>query len=423
MRNKQTVLKVIFLGLASLSLFVSSAQANRRISLADNLLIEDKDDVYQYPQRMLDYRNAVSLDMGGSGNSGRVLFLGGWDDLALGFSAEQTAPYSALSGPLPADLMTYESTAFYAGSGINPFPITSVSEAFLAVAPFTLIDAFLAVPTGAGSFGLRLGFGTRGLSGTVNDVDSGFGENLITLEAGLSGGNEARFDTSLNLALNLGSGENGTVYNMINPAFSYSFEDVSSTLIRVSLSGRGYIPYSDNIDVGLLGNLVVASSSITPDPVGAATELSMNTLALGVMGGAGPVFHVTDLTEVAAYGVIGLSYVSAEPNDEVDDDGFSDVVIYIPGVRVAADIGLTEWFFVRTGVQYSFQFASTSYENDDSSNRGDGSLGWTAGLGVEHNGFTLDGALYQGWITAGPDFIGGDPIALFGVVSAGYNWL
>jgi hypothetical protein len=133
---------------------------------------------------------------------------------------------------------------------------------------------------------------------------------------------------------------------------------------------------------------------------------------------------VTELIQIAAYGVLGITFVSADPSDESDTDPeYSDLVVYIPGVRVAGDIGITEWFFFRTGVQYSFQFASTSYPNsDDSGRRGDGLLGWTVGLGLEHEGFTLDGTLNQAWMTVGPDFLGGET-DLFGIVSAGYHWL
>lgn len=438
MRTNWTIFKATLLGLACLALFASSAQANRRISLADNLLIEDKDDVYQYPQRALDYRNLVSLDMGLNSSSGRMLFLGGWDDLALGISAEHSAPYNPLSGPVAADLITYESSALYMGPvsplplsaptpSFNPFLLTSTAEYYVGAPPFTLVDGFLAIPAGNGMFGLRLGFGTRGAAGHDDGAaveDSGLGENLITLEAGLSGGREteARFDTSLNIALGLGTGENGVgLPNLILPGVPlYDFEEVSSTLIRASLSARGYIPYSGNIDVGLLGNIVLSNIAITPSVAG--TEFTMSTTGFGLMGGAGPVFHVTELTEIAGYGLLGISYVAAEPNDEIDDDKYSDLAIYVPAVRVAADIGLVEWFFFRCGLQYSFQYVSTSYENDDTGSRGDGQLGWTGGVGVEYEGFTLDGAINQAWFTAGPDFIGGDA-ALFGVLSAGYNWL
>jgi len=440
MRTDRTIVKTTLLGLVCLALFASSAQANRRISLADNLLIEDKDDVYQYPQRLLDYRNLINLDMGNNFRSARLLFLAGWDDLGLGLSAEQSAPYNPMSGPVVADLLTYETAALYMGPisptplagslpSFNPFGITSSAEYFVGAPPFTLIDAFLAIPAGDGAFGLRLGFGTRGAAGTDESLssyrqDSGLGENLITLEAGLSGGppTGAHFDTSLNIALGLGSGENGQALpNLVYPTLiSYDFDEISSALIRASLSARAYLPYSDNIDLGLLGNIVLSNISITPSVAG-ENEFTMSTTGVGLMGGAGPVFHINELTEVAGYALLGLTVVSSDPDDEVDNDSYTDLAVYLPAVRVAADIGIVQWFFFRIGLQYSFQYVTTSFENDDSGRRADGNLGWTAGIGFEYEGFTIDGALNQAWMVQGPDFIGGDA-PLFGVVAAGFTW-
>ena len=124
---------------------------------------------------------------------------------------------------------------------------------------------------------------------------------------------------------------------------------------------------------------------------------------------------------MAGYALLGLTVVSSDPDDEVDNDSYTDLAVYLPAVRVAADIGIVQWFFFRIGLQYSFQYVTTSFENDDSGRRADGNLGWTAGIGFEYEGFTIDGALNQAWMVQGPDFIGGDA-PLFGVVAAGFTW-
>lgn len=52
---------------------IEEAHADRRSSLAGNLLITDQDDVYMYPQLTLDYRNLVSFDYAPGVDLGAVL--------------------------------------------------------------------------------------------------------------------------------------------------------------------------------------------------------------------------------------------------------------------------------------------------------------------------------------------------------------
>ena len=49
-------------GLAALTLYTPEAHADRRSSLAGNMLIRDADDVYLYPQLTLEHRNLISFD-------------------------------------------------------------------------------------------------------------------------------------------------------------------------------------------------------------------------------------------------------------------------------------------------------------------------------------------------------------------------
>src|SRR5262245_59992127 len=48
----------------------SSAHAARRTALAGNLLIEDKDDLFLFPQLLTQYRNLIALDYGPSADTG-----------------------------------------------------------------------------------------------------------------------------------------------------------------------------------------------------------------------------------------------------------------------------------------------------------------------------------------------------------------
>ena len=63
-------------GIAALGVLAamsSTAHADRRTGLAGNLLIEDKDDVYIFPNLTSTYRNMVSLDYGAPDSQGNAL--------------------------------------------------------------------------------------------------------------------------------------------------------------------------------------------------------------------------------------------------------------------------------------------------------------------------------------------------------------
>lgn len=445
MRKKFKVFGSMILSIGAVAIITNTASANRWASLQQNQLIEDKENVYLYPQLLLDYRNSIGFDYGSEVargeteqvGTGRVLYLGGWKKFGLGMSARYGSISPAFSAPIPNDLLSQETGTLYLGenSSTNLFPAYSIgsligmlgSDAIdpaTVAPPFGVMDAFLAIPTGIGAFGARLGIATRAEYATSDaDEREGSGETLLTLAAGLSGKGNVRWDTSLNLAVDFYADENEAA----NPNTK-----TSGTLVRASVSGRGYIPIANEVDLGLLGNLIFSNGSMSSKA--GDTEIETSGLGFGVMAGVGPVFRIDENVVVAGYGLLGIAFSALDqPSDSDANDTISDLLIFIPALRIAADIGITDWFFFRGGVQYSFQLASSSLDEDVTSNaneenvksisRNNGTLGLSAGIGFKTtDGFTIDGTLYRGFLTAGPDFIGGNPDAMFGVVSAAYHW-
>jgi hypothetical protein len=198
--------------------------------------------------------------------------------------------------------------------------------------------------------------------------------------------------------------------------------DQSGTNLRASGSVRAFIPYNEWLDIGVLGNVAVFSGGVTTSPM-VGEDVSSSAFGFGVLGGAGPVYHLQDGSTLAVYGLLGIASSGAELSDRVDDDAINDLVIFFPAVRAAAEIAVTDWFFARAGLQYSFQNGTSSFEGtgDPSVTRRTGQLGWSAGVGAKTGKFQIDGSLQQAWLTQGPDFLGGDS-ALFGVVSLAYLW-
>jgi hypothetical protein len=139
-----------------------------------------------------------------------------------------------------------------------------------------------------------------------------------------------------------------------------------------------------------------------------------------LLAGAGPVVKVAQRIQLAAYGFIGATINSADPNSEGDDDQ-TDIASYVlPGVNLATEVQLRDWLFFRTGGEYTFAIRTEdSGDNANARKASDrqGTFGWNAGIGLVFENITFDGALAHGFLTQGPDFIGGDS-ALFGMFSA-----
>lgn len=424
MRTNTRRLGTMSIASALVLLSSGTALADRRAALNGNQLIEDSEDTFLYPSEALKYNKRLEVEVGGDGATARALFLGGWDDLVLGMSAQQGALPGLFTGPVPADLLARESAALWTPSQIPGGTNTPFGSVGFPgeEAPFSMIDGFLALPVGDMDFGLRATVGMTSNSTTIDDDDAGTSQTLIGLTGGLNGGEAGgtRWDASLNFTM-----------NMLSTADADD-GDESGTILRFSGNTRIFIPYNDWLDIGVLGNIALFSGGVTttPPPMSGLEESSRSALGFGLMGGAGPVYHLPDGSTLAVYGLLGVATSGVDPDIDVDADQVNDLVIFFPAVRAAAEIAVTEWFFARAGLQYSFQNGTSSFEVPDpaspgtldaSATRRTGQLGWSAGVGAKSGKFQIDGALQQAWLTQGPDFLGGDS-ALFGVVSLGYLW-
>ncbi len=403
------------LSIASALVLLSSgtALADRRAALNGNQLIEDSEDVFLNPALALKYNKRLEVEVGGSGDTARVLFLGGWDDLVLGMSAQQGAMPGLFTGPMPADLLARETAALWTPAQIGGTGAPFGNIGFAGEEnPFSMIDGFLAMPVGDMNFGLRATIGMTSNSTTVMGDDAGDSQTLIGLTGGFNGGapTETRWEASLNFTMNMLSIADATA------------GDQSGMNIRVSGNTRLFIPYNEWLDIGVLGNIALFSGSRTTS-VDDPAENTSSALGFGLLGGAGPVYRLPDGSTLAVYGLIGVATSGVDPSDEGSDDATNDFVIFFPAVRAAAEIAVTDWFFARAGLQYSFQNGTSSIEGpgDVSATRRTGQLGWSAGIGAKTGRFAVDGALQQAWLTQGPDFLGGDS-ALFGVLSVSYLW-
>lgn len=374
----------------------TSAQADRRTGLFGNLLITDQDDMFLFPQDTLRYRNRISIDFNGAQNQGNALFSLGDEESAFGVALHRgdvTIP-GAFIFLSPWDASP--NAALDPGSPLDP--------GGFGVQPATMIDLLYAMDNG---IGLRVAFGSAQNSQVEADAPAGSplagnpqtGEQEIYLmgtvgygmgERGVDG----RYDFSGSLLIDFGK------------SVLVGDDQEDSSLFSLSGLFRGFMPVDGTMDLGLLGAVAFQSGSQSfenADPKFAATS---TTFAL--TAGVGPAMRFGDAS-VAAYATGSLAVQERDPNDDSDaeDDQSLATTIVIPGVNVAVEVPLNDWFFVRTGAEYRWRANLTANEQNAASANTFGEFGWNAGAGIKIDGFTFDGALQHGFVTNGPDFIGG----------------
>ncbi len=381
----------------------STAQADRRTGMAGNLLIEDKDDVYFFPQLTSTYRNLISVDYGPTDDTGNALLTLGDQDFAFGVALHRTdaqTPWFVGRNTELGGLMPNAPPSVFQPPNIAGGVAGSITQG-----PATVVDLLLAT----GSLGFRLAFG-RSFTGTT-DGDS-ISNTYLMGEVGWgtgTRGTDTRIDLSGSVLLDFA----GTT------AAPMGDDATSGTAIGVNGLIRAYSPVDATMDLGFLGRLGINSVSLAAS---AAPEPADKLLNFYLGGGVGPAFRFGP-AQVAGYGVINFDYRSEDPNSETDDEAGENgaIGIIIPGVHLAAEVALTDWFQVRTGAEYSFTITDTSGPGMGGSGDQSGNFGWNAGLGVIVDQFRFDGALQSGFVTNGPNFIGGGT-GFLAIASLTYNF-
>lgn len=447
----------------------SDAHADRRSSLNGNLLIEDVDDVYFYPQLALEYRNLVSFDyypgasltgiIGGQGSDetaapaqgeqamgGGGLLLFGDENFAFGISSHRQDVFgSTVHGFLGAgDLYTYGPAANQAWSyfGYNsPLPpalsdTPNVGDAagpnsnFLT--PLQMVDLLLAFRLAPDhSLGFRLSVGQNNASVEVDapgltEKDS-WNTTAINLTAGYSVRSNIKLD--VNLELGLGFFSNGFETTQNNEP---NYADSGTFLPSFTLSNRTLVPLQENIELGVVGIIHVNSSSVTNEngvsPQSSTTplEYTEDSTNFFIEAGAGPVYTLPDNTTIAAYGTLGFGY-SSYSLDGGDRD-ISSTSLLLPGFKLALEHWLWDWMAFRSGLtsRYHFQSQAQTFSDENTPNVS-GSANhyeflWSVGVGIKLGNFELNGTLQTPFVTDGPAVLGGNSTGLFSLLNAQYKF-
>jgi hypothetical protein len=404
-RSKQ--LAVAFTGMVAAGLFFApDAHADRRSSLNGNVLIEDQDDSFVFPQLLDDYGGRFTFDYGANAQSGSGLVVWDFDSVALGIGLNRgTLPAPELSPNNEINALGFPSLPLLSLDVTGQNPATYLQDpAGAGVNTFTAIDLLLSL----GDLGFRLGLGS-GRDISTADGDTGYNHTFFNLGAGLGfDAGDAHFDTALNFLVDGGSTLQGgdTV--------------LDGTVIRLAVDARGYFPVTDVLDFGTLAEIDFQSQTVTQPQV--PDDPSSQAIRFRPAVGAGPIWNLARDTTLAAYAVAGFDVMAVEPNTEGDDDQSSSTNVLLPGVRAAFETAILDWLYLRTGMRYDFNVIAASFQeavgDRDDSDIG-GSFDWDAGIGLDFDYLRIDGTFNPAFLTNGPNFVSGATTApMFGIVSA-----
>jgi len=406
---------------AATTLFADKAHADRRSGLGGNLLIQDPDDLFPFPQYALQHRNMIRLDYGSveSGNAGGngVLTLGD-EKNAYGIALHR----GDLMSP---DVVGFNSELAWLGGvqdpfnsfGVAAFPAPALDLAGTparATLPSTVVDLFYARSLGRDTLGFRLGFG-RGIQAQKVDSDVSKGSStFIAAQVGYSRLPQQGFRLDMS----------GNVMAAFGKSKVADEDNTKGFDLRVGGLLRGYYPLSSLVDIGVIGNISVDNEHVKRPGLGGNPK--SNDFGFGAMAGVGPAIHV-ERAQVAAYGGFTLGAGKNAPDTDNDDSKVSRLSFAAPMVNIATEVQVLDWLFVRTAAQYTWQldrFKSTEdVSNDDLKERVSAApFTWSVGLGAMKNNFYFDGVFRNAFVTNGPQFIGGNNPGFMAMASMTYKF-
>lgn len=371
----------------------SPSFAARRSSLAGNLLIQDKDDIFIFPQHLAHYNRSVSFDFGTNNGLGSGGMIFGNDQITFGAFSHRGDFWGAIPDA-------------YTGRG-DIDNISSGGAASTPVGPDALnwIDALFGWQLGDNPWGARVSVGRGSDDPNGTDQASSTGFNVVV------GTQIASMHTDV-------SGE-----------FSFlTAEDVTaagkqeSTPFQISVAARRTAgEEGDALALGWLGEFSFLTGNIDNTPT-TGTATSTDFTGFQFVAGAGPVYKPNGRTNVAMYGTVELSRFSTE--DAASKD--TETTLVIPGWHIATEVEIASWLQARAGLisRYAFDTSKTEpvggTSAEDKANRLE--FGWTSGVGVQFGNFHVDGYFDPSVLTNATSVFGSQTNRLFGMLSAGLTF-
>jgi hypothetical protein len=391
----------------SATLPLPTAHADRRTGLGGNILIEDPDDLFPFPQYTLQHRNMIRLDYGATSTSGNGVMTLGNEAEAFGIAVHR-------GDILTPDIVGFNQELAWLAGVADPFDSTTFAG-FTApdgfptegeiVLPATVLDLSYARALGSDAIGARIGFG-RGVQAVRVDGEgvSKGAQTFFAAQVGYSSlpPDRLRYDLAGNVVFAFGK------------VVEEDIDQTNGWNLRIAGLGRAYYPLNRIVDIGLLGNVSIENEHSEDQTIPA----SSNAFDFGVMGGVGPVVRL-DRAKIATYAGLRMGIGKISPGD--GDDDFNRLRFAAPMVNMAAEIQVLDWLYVRTGAEYNWQLARDATDTVKQRSA-DGAFRWAAGLGVQKGTFFFDGVVQNGFVTGGPNFIGGNANGFLAIASLTYKF-
>ena len=386
-----SIMKRLLCAVLLLGICATTAYADRRTGMRRSLLIEDSDDMFLFPNRMATYRNLISLDYGPSENAGNAVLTLGGGDAAYGFALHRgdlMDPYGVNTNPFGVTAQGALNDLPSVFSGVNPN---------LNQPPATMLDFLYARKlSGNTDFGLRLGLGRGSNVNTVANSDTGAEEKFLSLQGGFGSGVRGQ-TTRLDISLSLGGAMGQTI--------TAGTQQTKGSRFNADALGRVFVPMDSQLDLGILGSLGARSVGVTNSTLNPSQRAAQTDFYFA--GGLGPAFRFNKAS-VAGYALVRAQFDKLDGDTNTPNNETANTSLVLPGMHVAVEVPVADWFYLRSGAEYTFNVMLTSApgaNNGSSSNNGN--FGWNAGFGIVMDQLRFDGALQQGFVTNGPNFIGG----------------
>lgn len=375
----------------------SPGLAARRSSLSGNLLIQDADDMFFFPQLVSANKRMVNFDFGtdsGLGSGGMVF---GTESLSLGLFAHR----SDFLSPLEA--------AFLTRGDIDNLDAAGAGDLYgfgIGVGPDVLnwVDVLAGWQWGENPWGVRMSLGRNNDDPPAPDQQSDATAFNLVLGSRLE-----RWATDLSVEFAMAAATQEAAFGKL---------ETSPWHVGVGVR-RTASEESDDLSLGWLGMFTYTAGSVDSTPTGNAA-VSSDDAAFQLVGGIGPVYKPNDRTNVALYGTIRYAWEQSEEATST----LTRTRTVIPGWNLGAEVEVASWLQVRGGLRSEFAFLDDHTEagaadSHDKSN--DLDFAWTSGLGIHFGDFTIDAFLDPSVVTSGTDLLGEDD-RLFGMVSTTFQF-
>jgi hypothetical protein len=375
----------------------SPGSAARHSSLSGNLLIQDADDMFFFPQLVSANKRMVTFDFGTDATLGSGGMVFGTEKLTLGMFAHR----SDFLSPLESAFLTRGDI-----DNINSGGTGDLHDFGIGVGPSALnwIDLIAGWQWNENPWGVRLSLGRNNLDPAPDNEQSDVTAFNLVLGSRIE---SLRADFSAEFAMATASAEAAAGKLETSPW-------------HVGLGVRHMeTEESDALTLGWLGMFSYTAGTIDSTPVGNPTR-SVDGKELMLVAGAGPVYKPNDRTNVAMYGTFRYEWQKSEGAKST----VTNTYLVIPGWNLAAEVEVASWLQIRGGLRSEFAFADEHNETgpvDTHDKSNELNYAWTSGVGIHFGDFTIDAYLDPSVLTTGTDLLGNSD-HVFGMVSTTYRF-